>query len=257
MKTYICKQPVELSRKDFDKINKLFKVDFDDESPEMEALINELDARPNTMYCSFWWEFEDGNVIQMDIESDDVCYMDNAELFNDDYDKWFERAFNIEEEMEFSPFGGDCLYICKIKIKENDDKGEDNMKKKECLGKLETLSSNIDNWIDTTYVPECMKNATAFKYNSIRTALIITWFDAINICIDNFADDTFNEDEMPFDVDDYLKFFEKHTLDDCAETFLCFRHPDRFDPFGFSEDGFLAQIELLNTIIEEIKKEDN
>lgn len=119
MKTYICKLPVELSRKDFDKINKLFKVDFDDESPEMEALINELDARPNTMYCTFWWEFEDGNVIQMDIESDDVCYMDNTELFNDDYDKWFERAFSIEEEMEFSPFGGDCLYICKIKIKED------------------------------------------------------------------------------------------------------------------------------------------
>ena len=119
MKTYICKQPVELSRKDFDKINKLFKVDFDDGSPEMEALINELDARPNTMYCSFWWEFEDGNVIQMDIESDDVCYMDNAELFNDDYDKWFERTFSIEEEMEFSPFEGDCLYICKIKIKED------------------------------------------------------------------------------------------------------------------------------------------
>ena len=131
------------------------------------------------------------------------------------------------------------------------------MKKKEYLGKLETLSSNIDNWIDTTYIPECMKNATAFKYNSIRTALIITWFDAINICIENLADDTFAEDEMPFDVDDYLKFFEKHTLDDCAETFLCFRHPDRFDPFGFSEDGFLAQIELLNTIIEEIKKDDN
>ena len=41
MKTYICKQPVELSRKDFNKINKLFKVDFDDESPEMEALIND------------------------------------------------------------------------------------------------------------------------------------------------------------------------------------------------------------------------
>lgn len=116
MKTYICKQPVELSRKDFDRIAKLFKVNFDDESPEMEALINELDARPNTLYATFWWEFEDGNVIQMDIESDDVCYMDNAELFNDDYDKWFERAFSIEEEMEFLPFGGDCLYICKVKI---------------------------------------------------------------------------------------------------------------------------------------------
>lgn len=119
MKTYICKLPVELSRKDFDKINKLFKVDFDDESPEMEALINELDARPNILYATFWWEFEDGNVIQMDIESDDVCYMDNAGLLNDDHDEWFERGFSIEEEMEFPSFEGDRLYICKIKIKED------------------------------------------------------------------------------------------------------------------------------------------
>ena len=121
MKTYICKQPVELSRKDFDKINKLFKVDFDDESPEMEALINELDARPNTIYCTFWWEFENGNTIQMDIESDDVCYMDNAAIIDNktDEDEWMERAFRIDEEMVFPSFGGERTYICKIKIKED------------------------------------------------------------------------------------------------------------------------------------------
>lgn len=119
MKTYICKLPIELSRKDFDKINKLFKVDFDDESPKMEALINELDARPNTMYCSFWWEFEDGNVIRMDIESDDVCYMDNTMLITeDDEDERFERAFQLDEEMEFITYDGNRRYICKVQIKE-------------------------------------------------------------------------------------------------------------------------------------------
>ena len=120
MKTYICKLPVELSRKDFDKINKLFKVDFYDESPEMEALINELDARPNTIYCTFWWEFEDGNTVRMDIESDDICYMDNIMLITeDDDDEMFERAFHIDEEMELATWDGNRYYICKIKIKED------------------------------------------------------------------------------------------------------------------------------------------
>lgn len=118
MKTYICKQPVELSRKDFDRIAKLFKVDFDDESPEMEALINGLDARPNTNPATFWWEFEDGSTIQLDIESDDMCYMDNAVLssetneFEDDY--FFERDYSFAEEMKYCD--GENEYICKIKI---------------------------------------------------------------------------------------------------------------------------------------------
>ena len=120
MKTYICKLPVELSRKDFDKINKLFKVDFYDESPEMEALINELDARPNTMYCSFWWDFEDNSTIQLDIESDDVCYMDNAMLLpEDEDDESFERDFQLKEEMKFVTYDERREYICKIKIKED------------------------------------------------------------------------------------------------------------------------------------------
>lgn len=119
MKTYICKLPVELSRKDFDRINKLFKVDFDDESPEMEALINELDARPNILYATFWWEFEDGSTVQLDIESDDVCYMDNMSIIQDDEDDWMERMFRIEEEMTAISFDKEREYICKIKILED------------------------------------------------------------------------------------------------------------------------------------------
>lgn len=257
MKTYICKQPVELSRKDFDKINKLFKVDFDDESPEMEALINELDARPNTIYCSFWWEFEDGNTIRMDIESDDVCYIDNTDLFNDDDSERLESAFSIEEEMKFPSFDGDRLYICKIQIKENDDKGGDNMEKKKYLDKLLALDTRIRIWLDMEYVPKCMKDVGSFKSNSMYSALVLSWFDAIRFCIDYFADGTYDEDDMPFDVDNYLEFFNNHTLEDCATMFLSFRHPEAFDVFGFSDDGFVAQIETLNTVIEEIKKEDN
>ena len=119
MKTYICKLPVELSRKDFDKINRLFKVDFDDESPEMEALINELDARPNILYATFWWEFEDGSTVQLDIESDDVCYMDYMGIIQDDKSDWMDWMFRIEEEMTAISSDGEREYICKIKILED------------------------------------------------------------------------------------------------------------------------------------------
>lgn len=119
MKTYIGKLPVELSRKDFDRINKLFRVDFDDESPEMEALIDELDARPNTNPCTFWWEFEDGATVQLNIESDDVCYMNNMYIIQDDEDDWIERMFHIEEEMTIISSDKEREYICKIKILED------------------------------------------------------------------------------------------------------------------------------------------
>ena len=126
MKTFTCKQPVELDRKTFEKINKLFKVDFNDESPEMEALIDKLDARPNTSYATFWWDFENGLQIRMEIESDDNCYMDNTYLYDpaDDEDyAVFDREFRIDEKMVVTCInaGDDCVeqYICKIIIKED------------------------------------------------------------------------------------------------------------------------------------------
>lgn len=126
MKTLTYKQPVELDRKTFEKINRLFEVDFNDESPEMEALIDELDARPNTSYATFWWDFEDGMQIRMEIESNDNCYMDTTYLYdpadNEDY-CLFERVFRIDEEMAFTcaDASDDSVtqYICKIIIKED------------------------------------------------------------------------------------------------------------------------------------------
>ena len=119
MKTYISKQPVELSRKDFDKINKLLKVDFDDESPEMEALINELDARPNTMYCTFWWDFEDGSVVRIDVLSNENCYWDDVSILQDGETGWISPGYSIEEEMMFRSFDEKREYVCKIKILED------------------------------------------------------------------------------------------------------------------------------------------
>lgn len=119
MKTYICKLAVELSRKDFDKINKLFKVDFDDESPEMEALINELNARPDTRYCTFWWDFEDGSVVRMDVLSNENCYWDDVSILQEGEGNWLSPGYSIEEEMTFLSFDEERKYVCKIKILED------------------------------------------------------------------------------------------------------------------------------------------
>ena len=119
MKTYICQQPVELSRKDFDRINDLFKVNFNDESPKMEALIDKLDARPDTNLCTFWWDFEDGSTIQMDILSNENCYWADPGIIRDEEDDWVEPCYSIKEEMTIPSSDGESEYICKIKILED------------------------------------------------------------------------------------------------------------------------------------------
>lgn len=125
MKTYICKQPVELSRKDFDKINKLFKVNFDDESPEMEALIDELDARPDTNPCTFWWNFEDGSFIVWDLYVGDENAYDDVRWYKNNkahYPITFDCGFCLQEETIFEKVGdAQNTYICRIKIIEEDE----------------------------------------------------------------------------------------------------------------------------------------
>ena len=119
MKTYICKEPVKMTREEFDRINGLFSINFEDSSPEMEALINKLDARPDTNYCTLWWDFEDGSTVQMDILSNENCYWDDTGIIGDEEDDWVEPGYSIEEEMIIPSFDGEREYICKIKIKED------------------------------------------------------------------------------------------------------------------------------------------
>ena len=102
MKTYICKEPVELTRKDFDKINDLLCVALDSEEYPMQRWIDELDARHNTELCSFWWNFEDGSTIRMDIKSNDSCYSAFIYRFKDiSEDKEYDQRWEISKEMIF------------------------------------------------------------------------------------------------------------------------------------------------------------
>lgn len=120
-KFYECEEPLEMTRKEFERINKFFKVDFDDESPEMETLINELDARPNANPVTFGWKFEDGSMIVIDINSSEHGYYDEVFIVdkNDGNDYLLESySGSIDEIMMF--FDGENNYICTIKIIEED-----------------------------------------------------------------------------------------------------------------------------------------
>lgn len=124
-----CKEPIEITRKEFDKINELMKVDFNDsDMPHMEQLINTLDARPETVYASFGWEFKDGTKIIMDIESSYYAYMVSSGWYNRIYDKsgCFETEYQVYPSMGFEI--EDSTYICQFKIKDEEIQGGTAMK---------------------------------------------------------------------------------------------------------------------------------
>lgn len=119
-KIYECKQPIELSRKDFERLNKIFEVNFDDETPEMESLINELDARRNTNPCTLWWQFEDGSYIIWDLYIGDENAYDDVRWYENEKSKYpitFDCGFGLWEEIKFDNVGkNQNTYVCKIKI---------------------------------------------------------------------------------------------------------------------------------------------
>lgn len=124
-----CKEPIEITRKEFDKINELMKVDFNDaDMPYMERLINTLDARPETVYASFGWEFKDGTKIIMDIESNYCDYMVRTVWENSICDKngYFETEYQVYPVMGFEIEGN--TYICQFKIKDEETEGGATMK---------------------------------------------------------------------------------------------------------------------------------
>lgn len=119
MKQYVCE--IEIKRYDFERINKLMDVEFEkyESSPKMRKLINELDARPDTMAYGYWFEFDDGSKISIDVCSGSSNYYDNCVWrSNDDkQDYVFDCSFEISEEMEF--IHNNISYICKFIIKED------------------------------------------------------------------------------------------------------------------------------------------
>lgn len=133
MKTYICKEPVRMTRKEFDNLNKLFDVDFEDDSPEMEALINEIDARPDTNPATLAWDFDDGSFIITDIyvgeysAYDDVRWYKNKAAYPETFDYCMYR---LDKEMTYDYVGDEKnTYVCLIEITDEDEMSKDKGKK--------------------------------------------------------------------------------------------------------------------------------
>ena len=113
---------VNISRKDFDRINRLLNdVDFNyEDKKEMQSIIAELDARKDTMPYGFCFDFDNGSKIYIDICSGGSNYYDNCQWVSSDCkaDYLFDCDYSIEEKMEFHPTDNGDVYICKFKIEE-------------------------------------------------------------------------------------------------------------------------------------------
>lgn len=124
MKTYICKEPVRMTRKEFDNLNKLFDVNFEDDSPEMEALINEIDARPDTNPATLAWDFDDGSFIITDIYVGEYSAYDDVRWYKNKaaYPETFDCGYRLDKEMTYDYVGDEKnTYVCLIEITDEDE----------------------------------------------------------------------------------------------------------------------------------------
>lgn len=113
---------VEISRKEFDYINRLLRdIDFNDDSDEMQDIIDKLDAHKYSHPCGFWFDFDDGSHITIDIYSGSSNYYDDCLWVSSDgkEDYLFDCSYWLDEEMEFHPTDDEVPYICKFIIKED------------------------------------------------------------------------------------------------------------------------------------------
>ena len=114
MKEYVCK--IEIDKNDFERINRLMDVKFEDyeSNHKMKKLIDELDARPDTMPYSFCFEFDDGSEILLDICSGSSNYYDSWRWVSayGTNDMQFDCMYEVKKENVFV-YGG-ITYVCKF-----------------------------------------------------------------------------------------------------------------------------------------------
>ena len=118
---------VKMTQKEFDDINRLFEIDFEDVDENgdyvQQSLIDELGAYKDDNYAGLYFTFENGKELTIDIDSGSSNYYDNCVLWDIESvgDKKiatenyvFDCGYCIEQEMEFD--NGEDTYICKIEI---------------------------------------------------------------------------------------------------------------------------------------------
>lgn len=118
MEKYIS--TIEITRRDFDRINRLMDVRFEEceTDPEMQKLTEELDAKPDDMAYGFGFSFDDGSKILIDIRSGGSNYFDDCRWVSadDKFDDVFDCWYKLKEENQF--VHNDIVYVCKFNIVE-------------------------------------------------------------------------------------------------------------------------------------------
>lgn len=128
------------------------------------------------------------------------------------------------------------------------------MENKTYAQKCDELATKMQDWLWNEYVPSFTSNVDIANH-SLAFAMVNCWADAIVTYADSYLEFEDDDSEGWIDIDEWLKFFETHTLNDCAECCLMFNHLDEFDPFGFT--GFEPQLEALEAAINELIRQEN
>ena len=112
--TYVAE--IKITKKKFNRINRLLaEIDFDDDSDEMEELIDELGAIEDAWEYGFSFKFEDEMEILIDIRSGNSNYYVDA-TYDYDAESCTLDCDEFAEEIEFEIY--DNTYTCKFIIVE-------------------------------------------------------------------------------------------------------------------------------------------
>ena len=114
--TYVA--TAKISRKQFNRINRLLdEIDFDD-SQEMDELMRELGAAEDSWCDGWYFTFENGAKIKIDIRSGAHNYYDDVVWLSADEqeDCLFDCSYQLDEKNEYCI--DDDSYICKFIIEE-------------------------------------------------------------------------------------------------------------------------------------------
>lgn len=110
----------KINKKQFDRINRLLdEIDFDDKSQEMNNLIRELDATEDSWCDGFYFTFQNGAKIKIDIRSGAHNYYDDVIWLSADEkdDVLFDCSYTLDEENEYCI--DDDTYFCNFIIEED------------------------------------------------------------------------------------------------------------------------------------------
>lgn len=118
MTTYTNINKVKVSKAEFNKMQELASINFDEADKET---IDRLDATTDDCIKWLYFDFSNGRTITIDICSGTSNYYVNAVLWNarGEEETCFDDESGIEQEMEFISYnnnGTETHYLCNIEI---------------------------------------------------------------------------------------------------------------------------------------------